>query len=153
MNPSEKRLSAIQAASRNHPLVHFALDQLEDDEDTLAPRDALGPSLINKLREIDEPDVLLAAVLGLFDLAYVLQEKQNAFEAGEVILAALEQLSPKIEKASQGLPAARGVAQALKARKKDEFGGKASAAPQPTPAAAHLGNAGFDLTAPRQKKR
>ncbi len=148
-----ERLAAIQAAARSHPLVFFALDQLEDDEDTFAPRDSLGPSLVEKLGTLDA-DSLLAAALGLFDLATVLQEKSNAFEAGEVILGALEQVSSKLDAAADGLP---GLARALKpSRKKDDYGSAARAASVSLEGArgAHVGNAGFDLTAsPKKKKR
>jgi len=143
------RLASIQAASRGHPIVLFALDQLDDDEDTFAPRDSLGPALVERLGALDA-DALLAAVLGLFDLATVLQEKSDAFEAAEVILGALEKMSSRIESASEGLP---GLAGALKRdRKKDGFGGSARASTEPH-AGSHLGNAGFDLTASPKKKR
>jgi hypothetical protein len=155
MSAREQRLDAIQKASRNHPLVHFALAGLEDDAETFNPQETLEASLVEKLKALDDHDSLLAAVLGLFDLALVLQEKQGAFEAGEVILDALGQVTGQLEKAVEGLPDADGLVTALKARKKDGFG-----SPKADPAASgpvvidphagkkHVGNAGFDLTAP-----
>ncbi len=159
MSEREQRLDAIHAASRNHPLVHFALEGLEDDEETFAPKETLEASLVEKLKALNEPDALLAAVLGLLDLAWVLQEKQGAFEAGEVILDALAKVTAQVEKASLGLPDADGIVTALKARKKDGFGGAkadpATSGPvviDPNAGKKHVGNAGFDLTAPPKKK-
>lgn len=160
MSAREQRLDAIHAASRNHPLVHFALAGLEDDEETFNPKETLEASLVEKLKALDDHDSLLAAVLGLFDLALVLQENQGAFEAGEVILDALAKVTGKLEKAVEGLPDADGIVTALKARKKDKFGeakqDPATSGPvviDPNAGRKHVGNAGFDLTAPPARKK
>lgn len=160
MGAPDQRLEAIYAAAKQHPLVHFALDGLEDDEDTFNPKATLEAALAERLRALSEPDDLLAAALGLFDLALVMQDKMGAYEASEVILDALASVAARIETASVGLPGQDAVVAALKARKGDGFGaapraqGSAPVVLDGGGDAQPAGNAGFDLTAlPAPKKK
>lgn len=153
MGERDQRIEEIQDAAHSHPLIHVALGALEEDGEALKPSPVMGQTLLAKLRELDRPESLLAAVLGLADLAFVLQEKHGATEASAAILEALAQQQARIDEALLTLPGDAGALGKLKNLKKDAFGAQKTAeGPQLNVKGAHVSNAGFDLGSPSKKR-
>ncbi len=155
MAERDQRIEEIQDAAHAHPLVHLALESLDETGDSVRPSPIMGERLLAKLKEQEKPESLLAAVLGLADLAFVLQEKHGAVEAANAIIGALASIQDRIDGALATLPDDGGPLSRLRQLKRDAFGATApkdASAALGTSRGEHLSNAGFDLTAPSKKR-
>lgn len=153
MGERDRRIEEIQDAAHSHPLIHVALNALEEDGESLKPSPVMAQTLTSKLKELDRPESFLAAVLGLADLAFVLQEKHGAAAASEAIIGALAQQQPRIDECLLTLPGDAGALGKLRNLKKDDYGQqKVEAGPTLNVKGSHVSNAGFDLGAPSKKR-
>ncbi|MDP2342796.1 MAG: hypothetical protein Q8O67_17705 [Deltaproteobacteria bacterium] len=119
-----ERSDVVLAASHKHPLVTFVANSLIVSDAGFAPRPTTTSTLGDKLRALGPGDDLLAAVLGLVDLAFLLR-KQGSTAAGDAILAGLGLVQDLVTDALSAWPPDDEALAALRASRFASFAGAA----------------------------
>lgn len=125
MADRDQRVEKIRAAARAHPVVRFAVQSLLPKEAAFLARPSLTAELEERLRALGPTDALVAAALGLIDLAYVLR-RQSSPEAADAVLEALSKVASVIGDALSTLPPDDETLAAIRAARFAVFSGSAT---------------------------
>lgn len=118
------RSDQVLSSSHQHPVVRVTANSLIVSDAGFAPRPTTSSTLGDKLRALGPGDDLLAAVMGLVDLAFLLR-KQGSAAAADAILAGLGLVQDLVTDALSAWPPDDEALAALRASRFASFAGAA----------------------------